>query len=676
MSTPKERIQELREQIRYHNYRYYILDDPEISDAEYDRLLKELKDLEAAHPELLTPDSPTQVVGGGVLETTFAAVPHPTRMYSLANAFNRQEIAEFEASLNRALGLPENHPQVYLLEYKIDGLSVNLIYQDGLLQRGLTRGDGVMGEDVTPNLLAIPDIPRRLREPLSLEVRGEVYLPIETFLELNARLEEEGLSPFKNPRNAAAGSLRQKDPRISARRRLRGLFYGVGRPEALGVRTQEALLERLAGLGFSVEPHYRRAEGVEGVEVGYQAMLAQRRQLPFEADGVTVKLNDLALWAELGYTAKTPRFAIAYKFPAEEKPTRVLRVVFQVGRTGRVTPVAELEPILLDGSTVSRVTLHNESYVQELGLRIGDTVLVHKSGGVIPEVLRVLTNRPRGSQPVEWPHACPECQTELVLSGKMHLCPNPLCPAKAFESIRHYASRRAMDIQGLGEKLIEQLLQKGLVRDAADLYQLKLEDLENLERMGRKSAQNLLRQIEKSKTQGLERLLFALGIPQVGESTARNLARRFGHLDRILSASVEELDAVEDIAETTAQAIHQALARPAMRAFIERLRAAGVSFEAKEKPQGDALAGLTFVLTGELSRPRDEVARALEALGAKVAGSVSKKTSYVVAGPGAGSKLEKARQLGVPILDEAGLRALVEQRGASLSQSTPVAGRG
>ncbi len=676
MSTPKERIQELREQIRYHNYRYYILDDPEISDAEYDRLLKELKDLEAAHPELLTPDSPTQVVGGGVLETTFAAVPHPTRMYSLANAFNRQEIAEFEASLNRALGLPENHPQVYLLEYKIDGLSVNLIYQDGLLQRGLTRGDGVMGEDVTPNLLAIPDIPRRLREPLSLEVRGEVYLPIETFLELNARLEEEGLSPFKNPRNAAAGSLRQKDPRISARRGLRGLFYGVGRPEALGVRTQEALLEQLAGLGFSVEPHYRRAEGVEGVEAGYQAMLAQRRQLPFEADGVTVKLNDLALWAELGYTAKTPRFAIAYKFPAEEKPTRVLRVVFQVGRTGRVTPVAELEPILLDGSTVSRVTLHNESYVQELGLRIGDTVLVHKSGGVIPEVLRVLTDRPRGSQPVEWPHACPECQTELVLSGKMHLCPNPLCPAKAFESIRHYASRRAMDIQGLGEKLIEQLLQKGLVRDAADLYQLKLEDLENLERMGRKSAQNLLRQIEKSKAQGLERLLFALGIPQVGESTARNLARRFGHLDRILSASVEELDAVEDIAETTAQAIHQALARPAMRAFIERLRAAGVSFEAKEKPQGDALAGLTFVLTGELSRPRDEVARALEALGAKVAGSVSKKTSYVVAGPGAGSKLEKARQLGVPILDEAGLRALVEQRGASLSQSTPVAGRG
>ncbi|WP_027882021.1 NAD-dependent DNA ligase LigA [Meiothermus rufus] len=676
MSTPKERIQELREQIRYHNYRYYILDDPEISDAEYDRLLKELKDLEAAHPEYLTPDSPTQVVGGGVLETTFAAVPHPTRMYSLANAFNRQEIAEFEASLNRALGLLENHPQVYLLEYKIDGLSVNLIYQDGLLQRGLTRGDGVVGEDVTPNLLSIPDIPRRLREPLSLEVRGEVYLPIETFLELNAHLEEEGLAPFKNPRNAAAGSLRQKDPRISARRGLRGLFYGVGRPEALGVRTQEALLERLAGLGFSVEPHYRRAEGVEGVEAGYQAMLAQRRQLPFEADGITVKLNDLALWAELGYTAKTPRFAIAYKFPAEEKPTRVLRVVFQVGRTGRVTPVAELEPILLDGSTVSRVTLHNESYVQELGLRIGDTVLVHKSGGVIPEVLRVLTDRPRGSQPVEWPHACPECQIELVLSGKIHLCPNPLCPAKAFESIRHYASRRAMDIQGLGEKLIEQLLQKGLVRDAADLYQLKLEDLENLERMGRKSAQKLLQQIEKSKTQGLERLLFALGIPQVGESTARNLARRFGHLDRILSASVEELDAVEDIAETTAQAIHQALARLAMRAFIERLRAAGVSFEAQEKPQGDALAGLTFVLTGELSRPRDEVARALEALGAKVAGSVSKKTSYVVAGPGAGSKREKAQQLGVPILDEAGLLALVEQRGASLSQSTPVAGRG
>ena len=670
MSTPRQRILELREQIRYHNYRYYVLDKPEISDAEFDRLMRELRELEQAHPELITPDSPTQTVGSDVLETPFTPVPHPTRMYSLGNAFSSADIADFEASINRLLGREE--ARVYLLEYKIDGLSVNLIYEAGVFRQGLTRGDGQVGEDVTPNLLAIPDIPRRLAEPLDLEVRGEIYLPIETFLELNARLEEEGEPPFKNPRNAAAGSLRQKDPRISARRGLRGLFYGVGQPTGLGVATQQELLEKLSQLGFSVEPHFRLVEGVAGVEQGYQAMLAERRKLPFEADGVTVKLNDLALWDELGYTAKTPRFAIAYKFPAEEKTTRVLRVVFQVGRTGRVTPVAELEPVFLDGSTVSRVTLHNESYVQELGLRIGDTVLVHKSGGVIPEVLRVVAEAPRGCEPVEWPSHCPECGVELLLSGKIHLCPNPLCPAKAFESIRHFASRRAMDIQGLGEKLIEQLLEAGLVRDAADLYRLKKEDIAALERKAEKSAQNLIEQIEASKSRGLERLLLALGIPQVGESTARALAKRFGHLDNILKATVEELDAVPDIAETTAQAIHQALSRPQMRHFIERLRAAGVVFEAREKQQSQALEGLTFVLTGELSLPREEVARRLEAHGAKISGSVSKKTSYVVAGPGAGSKLARARELGIPILDEAGLAELLEQKvGPGVLQAAP-----
>ena len=670
MSTPRQRILELREQIRYHNYRYYVLDKPEISDAEFDRLMRELRELEQAHPELITPDSPTQTVGSDVLETPFTPVPHPTRMYSLGNAFSSADIADFEASINRLLGREE--ARVYLLEYKIDGLSVNLIYEAGVFRQGLTRGDGQVGEDVTPNLLAIPDIPRRLAEPLDLEVRGEIYLPIQTFLELNARLEEEGEPPFKNPRNAAAGSLRQKDPRISARRGLRGLFYGVGQPTGLGVATQQELLEKLSQLGFSVEPHFRLVEGVAGVEQGYQAMLAERRKLPFEADGVTVKLNDLALWDELGYTAKTPRFAIAYKFPAEEKTTRVLRVVFQVGRTGRVTPVAELEPVFLDGSTVSRVTLHNESYVQELGLRIGDTVLVHKSGGVIPEVLRVVAEAPRGCEPVEWPSHCPECGVELLLSGKIHLCPNPLCPAKAFESIRHFASRRAMDIQGLGEKLIEQLLEAGLVRDAADIYQLKKEDIAALERKAEKSAQNLIEQIEASKSRGLERLLLALGIPQVGESTARALAKRFGHLDNILKATVEELDAVPDIAETTAQAIHQALSRPQMRHFIERLRAAGVVFEAREKQQSQALEGLTFVLTGELSLPREEVARRLEAHGAKISGSVSKKTSYVVAGPGAGSKLARARELGIPILDEAGLAELLEQKvGPGVLQAAP-----
>lgn len=661
-SDAYRRILELREELRYHNYRYYVLDAPVISDAEYDRLLAELKRLEEQYPQWVTPDSPTQVVGGGILETTFAPITHPTPLYSLDNAFGPQDIVEFEARVARALGLPG--PFDYTLEYKIDGLSVNLFYQDGVLVWGATRGNGTVGEDVTPNLLGVAGIPRRVALSGPLEVRGEVYLPISAFLELNARLEEEGNPPFKNPRNAAAGSLRQKDPRVSASRGLKGYFYGVGLGvNALGVAGQFELLGRLAELGFAVEPHHRRVKGAQEVEAAYQEMLSRRRELPFEADGITVKVDELRLQRELGFTAKSPRWGIAYKFPAEEKTTRVLGVTFQVGRTGRVTPVAELEPVHLEGSTVSRVTLHNESYIAELDLRIGDTVLVHKSGGVIPEVLRVIEQQRTGRErPVVWPTHCPECQTELVLSGKVHLCPNPLCPAKAFESIRHYASRRAMDIQGLGEKLIEQLLAAGLVKNVADLYKLRLEDVAGLERKAEKSARKLLEQIEASKHRGLERLLFGLGLPQVGEALARTLARRFGHLDRIIAASVEELDAVEDVAETTARAIYEALHKPQMLQLIEALRRAGVEFEAKEKPKGDALAGLTFVLTGELSRPREEVSRELEALGAKVSGSVSKKTSYVVAGPGAGSKLQKAQELGVPVLDEEGLKALLAEK--------------
>jgi len=661
MSTPKQHVLELRDLLRYHNYRYHVLDAPEISDAEYDRLLDELRKLEEAHPELLTPDSPTQVVGGGMLETSFEAVRHPSRLYSLGNAFSQADMVEFEASIGRALG--SEGPFAYTLEYKIDGLSVNLIYENGVLVRGATRGNGEVGEDVTQNLLGVAEIPRRLPRPFDLEVRGEIYLPVEAFLGLNAKLEEEGQTPFKNPRNAAAGSLRQKDPRISAARGLKGLFYAVGLGLGeLGVATQFDLLAALAKLGFAVDPNRRRATGIEQVQAGYEEMLKVRPKLPYEADGVTVKLDSFALQAELGFTSKNPRFAIAYKFPAEEKPTRLLEVTFQVGRTGRVTPVGELQPISIGGSTVSRVTLHNESYVQELGLHIGDMVLIHKSGGVIPEVLRVLEDYPRGEYAVAWPRHCPQCQTELVLEGKIHRCPNPLCPAKSFEAIRHFASRRAMDIQGLGEKLIEQLLDVGLVKDAADLYRLKLEDVAGLERKAEKSAQNLLEQIEASKERGLERLLFALGIPLLGESTAKTIARRFGDLDKVLAASVEELDAVEDVAEVTAQTIHKALHTPQMKHFIDKLRKAGVSQEAREKPKSNVLEGLTFVLTGELSRPRDEISRELESLGAKVASSVSKKTSYVVAGEAAGSKLQKAQELRIRVLDEQSLAELLAEK--------------
>lgn len=665
LEEARQRINGLRDLIRYHNYRYYVLDAPEISDAEYDQLLRELRELEEGFPQLKSPDSPTEQVGAKPLEATFRPIRHPTRMYSLDNAFTLGEVRALEERIERALG--RKGPFVYTVEHKVDGLSVNLYYEEGILVWGATRGDGETGEEVTQNLLTIPTLPRRLKGvPGRLEVRGEVYMPIEAFLRLNEELEEKGEKIFKNPRNAAAGSLRQKDPRIAARRGLRATFYALGLGlEESGLRTQLDLLNWLRAKGFPVEHGFARAEGAEGVERIYQDWLKERRGLPFEADGVVVKLDELSLWRELGYTARAPRFAIAYKFPAEEKETRLLQVVFQVGRTGRVTPVGILEPVFIEGSEVSRVTLHNESYIEELDVRIGDSVLVHKAGGVIPEVLRVLKEGRTGEErPIRWPETCPECGHRLVKEGKVHRCPNPLCPAKGFEAIRHYASRKAMDIGGLGEKLIEKLLEGGLVRDVADLYRLKEvkeEDLVGLERMGKKSAGNLLRQIEESRSRGLERLLYALGLPGVGEVLARNLAAHFGTMDRLLEATLEELLQVEEVGELTARGIYETLQDPAFRDLVRRLREAGVEMEAKERGE-EALKGLTFVITGELSRPREEVKALLRRLGAKVTDSVSRKTSYLVVGEAPGSKLEKARALGVPTLAEEELYRLIEER--------------
>ncbi|MFZ8814253.1 MAG: NAD-dependent DNA ligase LigA [Thermus aquaticus] len=662
LEEARRRVNELRDLIRYHNYRYYVLDAPEISDAEYDRLLRELKELEERFPELKSPDSPTEQVGARPLESTFRPVRHPTRMYSLDNAFSLDEVRAFEERIERALG--RKGPFLYTVEHKVDGLSVNLYYEEGILVWGATRGDGETGEEVTQNLLTLRTIPRRLTGvPDRLEVRGEVYMPIEAFLRLNQELEEAGERIFKNPRNAAAGSLRQKDPRVTARRGLRATFYALGLGlEETGLKSQHDLLLWLKERGFPVEHGFTRALGAEGVEEVYQAWLKERRKLPFEADGVVVKLDDLALWRELGYTARAPRFAIAYKFPAEEKETRLLSVAFQVGRTGRITPVGVLEPVFIEGSEVSRVTLHNESFIEELDVRIGDWVLVHKAGGVIPEVLRVLKERRTGEEkPILWPENCPECGHALLKEGKVHRCPNPLCPAKRFEAIRHYASRKAMDIQGLGEKLVEKLLEKGLVRDVADLYRLKKEDLLDLERMGEKSAENLLRQIEESKGRGLERLLYALGLPGVGEVLARSLALRFGHMDRLLGAGLEDLLEVEGVGELTARAILNTLKDPEFRDLVRRLKEAGVEMEAKER-EGEALKGLTFVITGELSRPREEVKALLRRLGAKVTDSVSRKTGFLVVGENPGSKLEKARALGVPTLSEEELYRLIEER--------------
>lgn len=661
LEQAKPLVFELREALRYHNHRYYVLDDPVITDAEYDSLLLQLKQLEQRFPELLTPDSPSQTIGIKP-ETTFAPITHPTALYSLDNAFGPDDLRSFEDRIWRTLGAKQELE--YALEFKIDGLSVNLFYQQGVLQWAATRGNGQIGEDITPNALTVAGIPRRLDFKGDLEVRGEVYLPVSEFKQLNAELEEKGESPFKNPRNAAAGSLRQKDPKVSASRGLRAFWYAIGSGhDQLGLTHQTAVLAWLGQQGFSTEPHSETVIGAFGVQAAYERLLAMRRSLDYDTDGLVLKVNDLALQRELGFTAKSPRWGIAYKFPAEEKVTRVLSVSFQVGRTGRITPVGELQPVSIEGSTVSRVTLHNESYIAELSLKVGDQVLVHKSGGVIPEVIRVLSEHRNGTeQELAWPTHCPECQTTLVLEGKIHRCPNPLCPAKAFEAIRHFASRRAMDIQGLGDKLIEQLLAQGRIKDVADLYRLQAYELSELERMGRKSAANLLEQIEKSKSLGLERVLFALGLPLVGESTAKVLARRFGHIQALVQATPQDLMQVEDVAQTTANQVYAALQQPQMQGLISRLQSLGVSFEARMQPVGEALKGLSFVITGELSQPRDQVKQRLESLGAKVSSSVSRQTSYVLAGEAAGSKLQKALDLGVTVLDEAALEALIAQK--------------
>lgn len=663
LETAQRRVTELRRQISRHDYLYYVLDQPEIPDSLYDQMMRELRGLEAEFPELLTPDSPTQRVGGGQIATTFAPITHPTPLYSLDNAFTPEEVALFEERLARSLG--QKPPLPFTVEYKIDGLSVNLFYREGWLVWGATRGNGQVGEDVTPNLMAVRGIPHQIQgAPAELEVRGEVYLPLAAFFKLNEERDEAGLAPFKNPRNAAAGSLRQLDPRISAQRGLKAFLYGIGvglGPS--GVKSQNQLLQYLSDLGFATEPHSRLVLGQAEIERAYQEMLASRRELEFEADGIAIKLDPVDYQLELGFTTHSPRWALAYKFPAQEKETQVLRVVFQVGRTGKITPVAELAPVDLEGSTVSRVSLHNQDYLQELGVHVSDTVLVHKAGGVIPEVVAVLPEeRPPEAEPVRFPTQCPTCGHPLVSEGRIQRCPNQLCPAQRQERISHFASRKAMDIQGLGEKHIAQLLQTGLIQDPADLYQLRLEDLLELERFGTKSAQNLLDQIKASKNRGLERVLFALGLPQCGETLSRTLARRFGSLERIIEASPQELIQVEDVGETTAQAIYQSLHNPEMLKLIERLKAAGVNTKSDLAPKGERLRGLTFVLTGELSRPRSEVQAAIESQGGRVSSSVSQKTNYVVAGENPGSKLEKAHRLGVQVLDEQGLADLLAEK--------------
>jgi DNA ligase (NAD+) len=651
------RITELRELIAHHRRRYYVEDDPEISDAQYDELERELRRLETAHPELITPDSPTQRVGGEPAER-MKTFRHATPLLSLDNAYDESELRDWQRRLLRALG--DARPE-YFVEPKIDGLSIAVHYFEGKLECGVTRGDGLVGEDVTPNIRTIRSIPRRLKRPASLEARGEVFMPRSAFAELNRRRAAEGRSLFANPRNAAAGSVRLLDSKITAARRLDCYFYGLESvDDRLPTRHDEGL-ELLRELGLPTNPLNEVCADLEQVLAFFNGLSGKRADLEYEIDGAVLKVNQIELRAKAGATSKFPRWAIALKYPAQQATTRVARIVVQVGRTGKLTPVAELEPVLLAGTTVARATLHNEDEVARKDVRVGDMALIEKAGEIIPQVVKVVpAKRPRGARRFKMPRACPVCGAAAVRDeGEVaRYCTNAACPAQQRERLLHFASRGGMDIQGLGDALVAQLLEGKLVRDVTELYELTAEQLAGLERMGQKSADNLLAQIDESRRRPLSRLIFALGIRQVGERAGKLLAGRFESLRALADASENDLESLADIGPKTAATIRTFFDQPANRELLERLEQAGVNTQAlpeeraAEPPSASPFGGKTVVLTGTLpGRSRTEAKALIESLGGKVAGSVSKKTDLVIAGESAGSKLEKARKLGIEIMD-------------------------
>jgi len=660
------RIAQLRAGIEQHNYRYYVLDDPSIPDAEFDRLFRELQTLEAQHPELLSADSPTQRVGVTPLKS-FAEVQHRTPMLSLNNAFGEDEVRAFDARIREALGAAEVE---YAVEPKFDGLAITLSYRDGVFVRGATRGDGSTGEDVTENLRTVRTIPLKLRKPVrDVEVRGEVLMLKRDFARLNDAQRAKGEKEFANPRNAAAGSLRQLDSRITASRRLSFFSYGIGFCDGAKLPNQQdrqmALLQQW---GVPVAQQRGVVQGLEGLLAYYREIGDARDRLPFDIDGVVYKVNDIAQQQQLGFVSRAPRWAIAHKFPAEEAMTILLDIEVQVGRTGALTPVARLAPVFVGGVTVTNATLHNEDEIRRKDARIGDTVIVRRAGDVIPEVARVvLERRPRDAREFAMPRVCPVCGSRVARleDEAVWRCTGGLfCPAQRKQALLHFASRRAMNIEGLGEKLVEQLVDTHFVNNPAALYKLGLPAIVNLERMGEKSAVNLLAAIEHSKQTTLARFIFALGIRNVGEATAKDLAQHFGSLDNLLVADVESLQQVHDVGPVVAQSIADFFAEAHNREVIEQLRACGVHWaEHQPRPATSLpLSGKTFVLTGTLATlSREQAKEKLEALGAKVSGSVSKKTDYVVAGAEAGGKLDKARELGVAVLDEQQFLALLER---------------
>ena len=664
-TDPASRAAELRTLIRHHEELYYIENAPEISDADFDALLRELIAIEAAHPELADPHSPTQRVGGRPAEG-FDKVRHAEPMLSLENAYSEDELREFHARLCRALGQPEDAALAYVAELKIDGLSLALTYTDGALARGVTRGDGTTGEDVTPNARVIRSIPLRLRglAPPTMEIRGEVFLPRHEFERMNEERDAAGEPAFVNPRNAASGALRMLDPALVARRGLRAFTYQVVGGE--GLSSHEAVLRQLASWGAPVESHWRRCEGLDAVVAYCHEWRERRLTLPFDTDGVVVKLDDLALRTQAGATAKFPRWAVAFKFPTEQARTRLLKIDVNVGRTGAVTPFAVLEPVFVAGTTVSKATLHNEHEVERRDIREGDIVIVEKGGEIIPKVVGPVVDAEHETRP-KWqmPAVCPSCQSTLVREEDEVIwrCENVSCPARLRRALQHFASRRAMNIEGLGEAVVDQLVTAGLVRDYADLYDLKAEPVAELERMGKKSAANLVAEVDRSRGADLWRLLHAIGIRHVGEGGARALASALRSMAAIRQAPVEMLEAVPDVGAVVARSIRTFFDEPRNGAVIDRLAQAGVRME-DQGPAGaealGALAGQTFVLTGTLpTMSREEASEAITRLGGKVTSSVSKKTTYVVVGAEPGSKLDKARTLGIRELDEAQLRALI-----------------
>jgi len=662
MSGAAERIATLRQELEEHNHRYYVLAAPVISDREYDALLAELEALEQDHPELRSPDSPTQRVGGQPIEG-FVTLPHAVPMISLANSYNLEDVRAFDQRTRKLL---EGRAFSYVVEPKIDGVAVSLRYENGLLVRALSRGDGREGDDITTNVRTIASVPLRLRgeAPAVLEVRGEVYMPRTGFQRLNAERQEQGLAVFANPRNAAAGSLKQLDPRLVAKRPLDAVWYGVGELRGIQFDTHEALLAALKGFGLRAPEQIWRCTDMDEVEAALKAIRDGKDAYAYEMDGAVIKVNERGLYDDLGSTAKSPRWAVAYKYEPEQVETLLKAVTLQVGRTGVITPVAELEPVAVSGTTVSRATLHNWDEMGRKDIRVGDTVVIEKAGEIIPAVVRVvLEKRPPDAAPIPPPTACPACGSPVSRrEGEVAWrCDNPACPAKSLSGLKHFVSRRAMDIDSIGEELLRSLLKEGLVTHPADLYTLKDKraELLGLDRMAEKSVENVLSGIEQSKGAELWRVIHALGIPQVGERTAQSLEERFATLEELTGADETTLTAIPDIGPIVARCILDYFAMPENQVFVEQLRAAGVNLARKQSaapPPDSPLAGKTVVLTGSLSQlTRDEAKDLLRRLGATVTGSVSAKTHLLIAGEEAGTKLEKAQKLGIEIWSETDL---------------------